>query len=45
MWLVRCRDGVDEVAEGGTLVLPTDSPRTKHLCVNVDGPSDDRNLL
>ena len=20
-----------------TLVLPTDSPRTEHLCVNVDG--------
>ena len=29
-------------AEGGTPVLPTDSPRTEHLCVNVDGPSDDR---
>ena len=37
MWLARCREGVTEVAEGGTLVLPTD-----HLCVNVDGPSDDR---
>ena len=24
------------------VVLPTDSPRTDHLCVNVDGPSDDR---
>ena len=23
-------------------MLPTDSPRTEHLCVNVDRPSDDR---
>ena len=23
-------------------MLPTDSPRTEHVCVNVDGPSDDR---
>ena len=23
-------------------MLPTDSPRTDHLCVNVDGLSDDR---
>ena len=39
MWLARCCEGVNEVA---TLVLPTDSPKTENLCVNMDGPSDDR---